>query len=616
LRVTSSPAVPTQILVDGQITDSWGLAWLTLPTGTHTVSFTHVEGYSEPPPEAVTINAGTTTTVTGTFTQRGTLRVTTSPAVASEITIDGKPADDWGVWTDLPTGSHQVCFGAVAGYSEPTCQTATITAGGTTTVTGAFAAIPGAAGQTGKGLLRVTTSPAVPAQITLTPQGGSPSIADSWGLNWLELAPGTYTVTFTQVGGYTQPAPQTVTVTAGATTVVTGAYTQRGSLRATTSPAANATITVDGNPMDNWGVWTDLPAGSHQVCFGVTSGGIAPPCQTANVAAGASSTITGVELPSPGTWSNVTSNLANMPSQCGNLTMLSVDQQSSSVIAGVALDGLWSSSDGGTSWSQLGTGTGSDAITNRPSSITYDPAHLGTFWESGIYNSYGVYETTDRGATFHHLGTTTHDDYVSIDFSDPSRKTLLAGGHETAQRVDKSTDGGQTWTNIWGSLPSIIGNSFTQYPIVINSQTYLIDANASWNGGNPGIYRTTDGGTSWTQVSPLGPDVPPLVASDGTIYWSVGGSLAKSSDKGVTWTEVATGLQNITPAQLPDGRLVSASGDSLVVSADGGNSWSRFGAPLPYAPADVVYSPSDAALYISHWDCGSVVLPNAIMRLR
>jgi hypothetical protein len=451
LRVVSSPPVPTQVLVDGQITDSWGLAWLSVPTGTHTISFGHVEGYTEPVPQTVTVAAGATTTVTGTFVPRGTLRVVTAPPVPSEITVDGKAADDWGVWTDEPTGTHQVCFGAVSGYLAPNCQTATLTAGATTTVTGTFTASVGAAGQTGKGLLRVTTTPPVPSQVTLTPQGGSPSLADSWGLNWLELAPGTYTVIFSHVNGYTEPSAQTVTVLAGGTTTVTGVFTQRGTLRVITAPAVGATVTIDGNPADNWGVWTDLPAGPHQVCVGAAPGGIAPPCQTATVVAGQSTSVTGIELSSLSTWGNVTNNLANMSSQCGNLTMLSLDPSSGGVIAGVALDGLWRSINGGASWSQLGTGTGSDAITNRPGSIIYDPAHPGTFWESGIYNSYGVYKTIDDGATFHHLGSTTHDDYVSVDFTDPARETLLAGGHETAQRVDKSTDGGQTWTNIWGT---------------------------------------------------------------------------------------------------------------------------------------------------------------------
>ena len=45
LRVTSSPALSTQVLVDGQIADSWGLNWLKETPGTHTVCIAHVEGW-------------------------------------------------------------------------------------------------------------------------------------------------------------------------------------------------------------------------------------------------------------------------------------------------------------------------------------------------------------------------------------------------------------------------------------------------------------------------------------------------------------------------------------------------------------------------------------------
>src|SRR5439155_356416 len=115
LRVTTSPALPSQILVDGVTRDSWGLNWVKLSPGSYTLSFTHVEGYTEPAPQMVTVTAGQTTTVTGTFTQRGSLRVITNPAVPGTISVDGIPRDDWGMWTDLPTGNHQVCFGAVPG---------------------------------------------------------------------------------------------------------------------------------------------------------------------------------------------------------------------------------------------------------------------------------------------------------------------------------------------------------------------------------------------------------------------------------------------------------------------------------------------------------------------
>ena len=84
LRVTTNPALPSQILVDGVPRDTWGLNWVKLPPGTYTVRFTHVEGYTEPDPQTVNGHAGNTTTVDGTFTQRGTLRVTTSPAVAGD----------------------------------------------------------------------------------------------------------------------------------------------------------------------------------------------------------------------------------------------------------------------------------------------------------------------------------------------------------------------------------------------------------------------------------------------------------------------------------------------------------------------------------------------------
>src|SRR5690606_15653507 len=114
----------------------------------------------------VTVVADATTTVVGTFVPRGYLRVTTSPAVASQIKVDGIARNNWGLWTDLPVGSHEVCFGAVAGYTAPGCQTVTLTAGTTTTITGSFTSSSGIA-QPGVGFLRVTSSPALPTQISV-----------------------------------------------------------------------------------------------------------------------------------------------------------------------------------------------------------------------------------------------------------------------------------------------------------------------------------------------------------------------------------------------------------------------------------------------------------------
>jgi hypothetical protein len=145
------------------------------------------------------------------------------------------------------------------------------------------------------GLLRVVTSPRLPSQIMITTSGGSPYIADSSGLNGLELDPGIYTVSFGHVPGYGEPAAEQVSITSGITATVTGTFTPRGTLRVTTSPPGLGTILVDGVPRDDGRMSTEFPAGSHMVCFGQAAGfATVPACQTATVTAGAQTTVTGI----------------------------------------------------------------------------------------------------------------------------------------------------------------------------------------------------------------------------------------------------------------------------------------------------------------------------------
>jgi photosystem II stability/assembly factor-like uncharacterized protein len=292
------------------------------------------------------------------------------------------------------------------------------------------------------------------------------------------------------------------------------------------------------------------------------------------------------------------------------MSLLSAVPGSDSVIAGVAIRGLWVNSEG-TKWTALGTGAGSNRILNRASWIAYDPAHPGVFWESGIYNGGGVYRTDDNGTTFRQLGGVRHVDYVSVDFRDPQRQTLLAGGHEQAQLVNRSTDGGQTWTNIGLNLPTISGAS--THPIVIDAGTYVVNAFAGGRGG--GIYRTTDSGASWQRVSTFGPNGPPLLTSNGAIYWVLAGSLLQSTNAGVTWNRVGAGLRDIAPIELPDGRIAAVRNNSLVATADGGATWVEIGVPMPYTPTGFIYSSKRGAFLIWRSDCGDIVRPDAIMSL-
>jgi Viral BACON domain len=338
------------------------------------------------------------------------------------------------------------------------------------------------------------------------------------------------------------------------------------------------------------------------------------------IALGVQSLLPGAVSAQQPPWENVTGNLASMPSECGNLTMVSAVPEASTVIAGVATKGLWANSSGST-WVQLGTGASSATILNRPTGIAYDPVNPGVFWESGIYGTAGgVYKTTDSGSTFVQLGSVFHNDYISVDFADPGRQTLLTNGHEQQQAVYLSINGGQTWTNVGLNLPA---GTAAGYPLVLGSQTYL--AGAAPDFGIPGIYRTTNSGASWQQVSPLGPNAAPLgpnaaplVASGGTIYWSHTDKVLKSTDSGLSWTQVGGGLQtgpSVAIIELSDGTLVAVGSTTLVRSADGGSTWSPIGPTLPFKAASLTYSATRKAFFISHWDCGNAVLDDAIMSL-
>lgn len=315
--------------------------------------------------------------------------------------------------------------------------------------------------------------------------------------------------------------------------------------------------------------------------------------------------------PSPA-WENVTSNLAGLPSECGNLTLVVATPCSTQVIAGVAQKGLWQTNDGGATWTPLGTGPGSDVVTNRPSSIVHDPVHADVFWTSGIYNGKGVYRTGDLGVTLQSLGDIGHIDLVSVDLSDPARNTLLAGGHEQKRTLYRSTNGGLDWTNVGLNLPQ--DSHFSSFPLVIDATTHLVGA-CGWGDGTCGIWRTVDGGATWLKASDLPVQGAPLWASDGTIYYPLNDStLARSTDGGQSFTHLSTGLAVVTPAELPDGRIASFQNGKIALSKDHGETWSPIGETLPFGPAGLTYSAETRSFFVWHWDCGDVVLSDAIAR--
>ncbi len=318
LRVTTDNGtgggLPAQISVNSVPMDSWGLSWVELSPGTREVCFSDLEGYTTPACVPALMQDGVTTEVVGTYTQRGFLHVTTTGlfdsdpndtmpatenAIPATIIVDGIPMDDWGVWTDIDTGAHEVCFGAVAGYTAPFadtedpagpgCQTVVVNAGDTTELAGQYQWDGTTAGPVGHGYLRVTASPAVATQISVDGE-----IRDTWSLEWLKITPGVHEVCFSDVTGFTTPDCQTVSVQSGITTTVNGNFAARGWLQVNTAPAEPSTISLNGVPRNAWGMWTHLEPGAYEVCFTETMSHNPPACEQLTVTAGQLTTHTGV----------------------------------------------------------------------------------------------------------------------------------------------------------------------------------------------------------------------------------------------------------------------------------------------------------------------------------
>lgn len=293
------------------------------------------------------------------------------------------------------------------------------------------------------------------------------------------------------------------------------------------------------------------------------------------------------ESPQDMAWVNVTNNVGGEKWGYAGVTAIACVPGADQVIAGVSAEGLWSSTDGGQTWTPLGE---ADAvkIANRPCTIVFDPKDPRTFWVSGNYGP-GLFKTADGGKTFERIGTLNHLDGVAIDFADPERKTLLVGMHEKSQGILASTDGGKIWRNIGKQLPP--KTNHTAHAVVIDSQTFVTSA-AGWaKGMDLGIFRTTDGGKTWKAVSDLGAVGRPLIASDGRIYWAQfrDQKLLASTDQGETWTEL-DGPVKRAPIELPGARLVSWMGKQLYASVDAAATWTPLGPEAPFEPDALAYN--------------------------
>jgi len=321
-----------------------------------------------------------------------------------------------------------------------------------------------------------------------------------------------------------------------------------------------------------------------------------------------------------GTWVNVTNNLTGTSTVCGNTYRIWAVPHQDKVLASVERIGLYATTDGGATWALQG---GSTSPLTDFNGICFDPDHGDTYWVAGMHAGPGVSKTTDGGKTFATLGKIAGIDNIDADFTDPARKVMVAGVHERHQ-LYKTTDSGTSFTDVTSSFPA--GDSFTVAPLVIDANTYVMGTSGG-SAGSQGVFITTNGGSSWMQVSNVAVSGSGLKTSWGSLFYGSvsGGKVLRGSADGATWTTLSLpgALPYAIVVELPGRRTATTvkvnNVTAVTMSEDEGKTWIKIADKAPWPSWAQVgpyltYDDVRGAFFIAYWDCGTTVRSDAVWR--
>jgi photosystem II stability/assembly factor-like uncharacterized protein len=231
-------------------------------------------------------------------------------------------------------------------------------------------------------------------------------------------------------------------------------------------------------------------------------------------------------------------------------------------------DGLFSSADAGATWSKVASKT---QVGNYIAKVGISGSQAAVFH---VCSDAGYVRSTDGGLTWTGFKPASQwcNDLVR---SATAPNTVFAGFYGNG--IYKSVDDGVNWTQLTGGLPL---GGFQRITLAISASNpdvvYASFINPS--GALFGMYKTTDGGTTWSLLAgtpnyvcnqgwydtalAVSPTDPNTVYAAGVFPYCAGGQggIIKSANGGASWT-------NIT--QAPDGTQVHPDQHALEFSADG-----------------------------------------------
>lgn len=310
--------------------------------------------------------------------------------------------------------------------------------------------------------------------------------------------------------------------------------------------------------------------------------------------------------------------------------------------------GVWKTTDAGVTWkpimdSQPVGSIGAIAVAPSNSDVIYVGSGEADMRSQISYGN-GMYKSADAGKTWTHIGLedTRQIGRVIVDPKDPNIVYVAALGHAygaNKQRgVFKSTDGGQNWQSILfkdddtGAIDLAFDpqDSQTIYAAMWQTRRPPWNVYPASNGPGSGLYKSTDGGAHWSQLTNglptegLGRIGIAIAPSDRNRVYAIvdakQGGLYRSDDAGATWQLLDNerriwgrgwyfGVIAVDPKN-PD--LVYISNTSMYRSTDGGKSFVSFkGAPGGDDYHGLWIAPEDGKRMIVASDQGTVVSLNA-----
>ena len=256
----------------------------------------------------------------------------------------------------------------------------------------------------------------------------------------------------------------------------------------------------------------------------------------------------------------------------------------------------------------------------------------------------GIYKSTDAGKTWTHLGLRDAQQIaqIAVDPRDSDHLLVAVPGHPYGPNEERgiflSLDGGKTFEKTLYKDENT-GAADVQFDPT-NAQIAYASLwkaregpweNAEWNGSNGGIFKSSDGGKSWTQLTKDLPDdivqaqLAIAPSAPHTLFAAVAtldaGKLYRSDDAGASWALATTDERpgaRIGGGDLPvlridpkDPDVVYAASVVCWKSTDGGKTWVGWrGAPGGDDYQNVWINPNDSKIILLASDQGAIVTVN------